>query len=526
MKRKVQLFMPLFVFLCMMVALFSVTVNAETYTKINGGSSVGTAAAFSTGQSYVTSIQGRYVRHWYKFTTSSEDAYYYLETANINVPSHSWSSSLYAEVCTEYGEVLFKNSHTSNTGVAVSNMKLDPDTTYYLCVHEDWDASSPGNFRFKITKKADPDGNRMSDATVVSLNKKYDRNLSGNGDQDWFSFKTGSGNTYIFYGKNVDVHTHSWASDRYFRLTLFNEVGEVIADHRLTYGSEGETTVTLSPNTIYYIQACNYWEENPYEENDTYLFSIGTPTLTSENVSIEQTSYVYNGKSIKPGVSVVYNNVTLTKGKDYSVTYRNNKNAGTATVSVKGLGTYNGTVNKKFKITKADQKISAKASAWTRVYGSSSFSLGASAKGKLTYSSSKNGVAVVSSNGKVTVRGCGTTTITIKAAATSNYKAASRKVKITVKPKVQSIKVNALGSRRAKISWKKDVKASGYQIQYSLSKKFSSGVTTKVEKSKTSLTVTKLRSNKRYYFRMRAYAKSGNTTLYSDWSPVEYVTIK
>lgn len=78
-------------------------------------------------------------------------------------------------------------------------------------------------------------------------------------------------------------------------------------------------------------------------------------------------SKVYTGKNIKPKVTVYYDNsiderdgfietfngktyLELTKGVDYTVTYKNNKKVGKATVTIKGKGLYTGTATKTFKI--------------------------------------------------------------------------------------------------------------------------------------------------------------------------------
>ena len=44
----------------------------------------------------------------------------------------------------------------------------------------------------------------------------------------------------------------------------------------------------------------------------------------------------------------------LMKGKDYQLTYKNNKNVGTAEVTIQGMGGYTGTIKKKFKIKQYD----------------------------------------------------------------------------------------------------------------------------------------------------------------------------
>ncbi|HAE44325.1 MAG TPA: hypothetical protein DCG37_01850, partial [Lachnospiraceae bacterium] len=64
----------------------------------------------------------------------------------------------------------------------------------------------------------------------------------------------------------------------------------------------------------------------------------------------------YTGKERKP-VPVVKCKVgtktyTLEKDKDFTVTYANNKEVGTGTVTVKGIGNYAGTIKATFKIVK------------------------------------------------------------------------------------------------------------------------------------------------------------------------------
>ena len=78
---------------------------------------------------------------------------------------------------------------------------------------------------------------------------------------------------------------------------------------------------------------------------------------------------------------------------------------------------------------------------YTVALGSKAFSLGAKAPGKLTYKSSNTKVAVVDKNGKVTVKAVGNAKITISAASSSNYNAASKTVTIKVTKPAPTIKV-------------------------------------------------------------------------------------
>ena len=72
-------------------------------------------------------------------------------------------------------------------------------------------------------------------------------------------------------------------------------------------------------------------------------------------------SYTYTGRNITPEVHVYAEDLLLTKGLDYTVSYKNNKNANDAsvaskapTVTVKLKGSYSGTKSATFRIAKLD----------------------------------------------------------------------------------------------------------------------------------------------------------------------------
>lgn len=94
----------------------------------------------------------------------------------------------------------------------------------------------------------------------------------------------------------------------------------------------------------------------------------GTATdIASATITIENTSYPYTGSAIEPAVSVVYSGTTLVKGTDYSLSYKNNIMAGTATVTATGVGNYTGTVTATFTINKALLTVTAEDK--SKVYG-------------------------------------------------------------------------------------------------------------------------------------------------------------
>ncbi|MCU7380536.1 fibronectin type III domain-containing protein [Clostridiales Family XIII bacterium ASD5510] len=181
------------------------------------------------------------------------------------------------------------------------------------------------------------------------------------------------------------------------------------------------------------------------------------------------------------------------------------------------------------KPAKGNQTISG-ADTFTKAYGSKPFTLNAAASGggQLSYQSSNPKIATVSSTGKVTIKNTGKVQITITAAATANYNAAAKTVTITVNPKkAAGLKAKA-GKKRMTVSWKKDTKASGYQITYAQNKKFKKGKKNVIiSKNKTTKkTIKKLKAKKTYYVKVRAYKKAGSQKLYGAYSGAKKVKVK
>ena len=91
----------------------------------------------------------------------------------------------------------------------------------------------------------------------------------------------------------------------------------------------------------------------------------------------------------------------------------------------------------------------------------------------------------------------------------------------TGKPARPVITKRVTGGTWIKIKWKKVSNVSGYQIQYSTSRKFASRKTKTItvkKPSQTSVKLTGLKRGTRYYIRIRSYRKSGGKKVYSAWA--------
>ena len=79
--------------------------------------------------------------------------------------------------------------------------------------------------------------------------------------------------------------------------------------------------------------------------------------ISEADATLSTSIYEYDGGYMKPGVVVKLNDTLLVAGKDYTVSYINNKKVGTATVIVNGIVQYTGSISKTFTINPAKQNI-------------------------------------------------------------------------------------------------------------------------------------------------------------------------
>ena len=165
--------------------------------------------------------------------------------------------------------------------------------------------------------------------------------------------------------------------------------------------------------------------------NAEYRKMLTHPTISIEDIA----SVTYTGSAKKPNVIVKDGETTLVEGKDYTVTYSNNTNAGTATVTITGKGNYTGSVSKNFTINKASRDVTFNPYHFTRTFGDPDFTIvpTTSGGGILSYSSNDISIATVnSSTGKVHIVGVGKVRITARLSGSSNYRPASDWYEVTV----------------------------------------------------------------------------------------------
>ncbi len=195
----------------------------------------------------------------------------------------------------------------------------------------------------------------------------------------------------------------------------------------------------------------------------------------------------YTGKEIRPQLTVTVGDSNLTADRDYSVSYRDNIDIGTAKAIAVGLGDYSiyaATV--KFNIVQHKHSYHIKTV-------------------KPTYAAKG-----------YTLHTC----IICGKSYKTDYQA-----KLTV-PKTAISKVTAK-KKSFYVKWKKVSATAGYQIQYSTDKSFKSKKTVTVKGAKTTAhTVKKLKGKKKYFVRVRAYKTYKGKNYYSSWSKAKAVKTK
>lgn len=140
--------------------------------------------------------------------------------------------------------------------------------------------------------------------------------------------------------------------------TLYNNSGENIWSKRFAddWSFSDYLNRELEAGSYYLVATPN--EDNDAFSNgygyDTYNFTVDCATSLSLASMTDIADQTYaQGNAIEPGFSVSCNGTTLVKGTDYTVKYSKNKNVGTATVTVTGIGKYYGKIEKQFAIKPA-----------------------------------------------------------------------------------------------------------------------------------------------------------------------------
>ena len=258
----------------------------------------------------------------------------------------------------------------------------------------------------------------------------------------------------------------------------------------------------------------------------TKEFEIQPKSLKGAAVS-GSVSKTYTGKELTQNPKVVLDGATLIKNTDYTLSYKNNTNAGTATMVIQGKGNYTGSLTKNFKINPAAiTSATLKTASYT--WNGQPKKPGATVKAKVngTTKTLTAGTDYTISYKYNTNVGKATATIKGK----GNYTGTISKT-FKINPKGTTISSVSAASKGFTVKWAKQAtQTTGYQIYYTTSTTAPKATTTpKATISSTSTVskkVTGLKGGKKYYVYVRTYKTVNGVKYYSKWSAKKYVTTK
>lgn len=276
-----------------------------------------------------------------------------------------------------------------------------------------------------------------------------------------------------------------------------------------------------------------------------------------EKIVLNETVYIYTGEEILPS----YSASGLTEGVDYQVTYENNVDPGIMTMTFQGIGRFYGesyTLTAEIRklpdistvtgVKQTSQSTDKVLISWNPVPGATNYQV-------YLYSQTakKYYCKATVSTPSYLLQGTGVNpgreyTIRVRAYFRETYTyGGSSKVltslgnfstPVTVVTRPQAVTISSLttSSKRIAVRWGRFSGCTGYQIQYSTSPNFTAGTTqllvmpknTYYGKVLTTLGGKALKSNTRYYVRMRAYKQSPTTktNYYGSWGTIKNLVCK
>lgn len=325
----------------------------------------------------------------------------------------------------------------------------------------------------------------------------------------------------------LDNSTVVWSSDN--EAVTIDEAGNARVN-----STGGDATVTLTASVI------------TGEAHKIYTFTVYVTGVSVQSISLNKTATVLKvGADETLTVSFIPANAAdqtvIWSSSDTSVAEVADgkvtaKKAGTAMITVTSVG--NPEAKASCTVTVIEDGTDTPVTAVTLNKTAVTLKVGASetltatvspsnaTNKQVIWNTSDAGVAEISS-GKITARKAGKATITVVSAANSPMKATCTvTVEADTDPVVPPLKVSSITAKSAsynsiQLNWKKVNNADGYEVYRATSKNGTYKRMKLIQKGSTvKYKSTKLKFNKKYYYKVRAYKKAVGTTVYAPYSKV------
>lgn len=377
---------------------------------------------------------------------------------------------------------------------------------------------------YQITASGSEDGYVSSGYVIVdSLQPTYYRNTPVT-----VTYNIVFGSDYLSVSGVANQYTYTGSAIKP-AITVKDNNNNVLAS-TVTYSSNSDGTACVNVGTVTYKATVSVAGKS--------LVKTGTYKIVARNVNTctfgSLSNDTYTGSSLKPPVSVTYLGESLKKGAsgDYTITYSNNKNPGTAKVTVKGVNNYSGSRVMYFTISVGNVlNLKAKGVSnkklkltWTKVNHASGYVITYKIGSKTyTKTTTKNSYTISglkqSKNYKISVKA-------YKTISSKKYYGTSSSVTGKTLVETPEITLSSTTAKKIKISWKKNTSATGYTVYRSTKKNSGFVKVADVPSKKSSWTNKKLTSNKKYYYYIRAYQLVNGKKVYGAKSAVKSIKAK
>lgn len=200
----------------------------------------------------------------------------------------------------------------------------------------------------------------------------------------------------------------------------------------------------MFPTEKFVLKGYSGTEAEKYAKRTTGIrfVNIGTP-LTGGKVSLNQRSFIYDGKVKKPEPTVTLAGKKLQKNTDYTVTYTNNKNIGSASIVITGKGRYSGKIKQNYTISLPKNRVITVSKVKYKVTSAAANGKGTVAINGLSDTGTRTSINIGS-----TVK-IGGVSYRITEIGTSAFKNASRLKTVIIGANVNTIRANAFWNCRS-----------------------------------------------------------------------------
>lgn len=375
---------------------------------------------------------------WYKIVVPSDGKISYKIMAYTGLYSALYTEDLSKRIAQEPNG----GNGTATSPATRTTERVLSKGVYYLKIYPGF--MQTGKYKINISfidyKTNDTMAFSYDSPQNIPLNTIVTGAITETDLEDWYCFSISSSSKY-----RLQI---SSCFSLYFTLYNSDLSKEIESTHGVSISGSEASPGTKSydielVNGIYYLKINrSVYSTGKY----TVSFNHKKTDISEADITVTPNTYIYDGKSKNPSVTVRIENEELENNVDYTVDYVNNKNAGKATITIKAkegsncVGSKNSTftikkASQSLKLNEAKKKYKAKK---LKVKGKKFPIKVSSNKTPITYKVTKGSKKYISVSKKGVVmlkKGTkkGTYKVTVTAKGTNNYNKAKKTITIIVK---------------------------------------------------------------------------------------------